>query len=396
MSKMPEYDATAGFPRVHVDAFKTVACRNRMVISSRELNPLCTDLVLEGYAAKGFHIKAKTCDWGPMAGFVPEDCRFTKGSQNPASQKRDIDKAFEHHAKCVPLYISQERFQKLERCGLLAVSSRKARVCEVTASPDAGGAIFRFTLVSLMTPPPGCNAIMWGVNYHPEQSEEASPLRQVEAGDFPLWPGLKPVYGMSNPHSPAALGAKAAVAGDYDLWCIFPHSSVRDSGIADRLMPLRPTLVKFRQGATMQKLLNQFGDDPGAAQARGPSNSIADAAAGAGLVFASGADKDRMATAKEDKHLGNISLAVMKIRSELNQACASSAGNVVQHSDYGGNPFGTIDYPLIFFVPDPAQQFSHAEVPVARNLGELQDVLRRLLRLNYVLKLNPAWSIPLY
>lgn len=61
MSKMPEYDATAGFPQVHVEAFQRVACQHKMVISSRELNPLCTDLVLEGYAAKGFHIKAKTC-----------------------------------------------------------------------------------------------------------------------------------------------------------------------------------------------------------------------------------------------------------------------------------------------------------------------------------------------
>jgi hypothetical protein len=67
---MPEYDATAGFPTVHIEAFKRVAARNKMVVSSRELNPLCTDLVLENYAAKGFHIKAKTCDWGPMAGFV--------------------------------------------------------------------------------------------------------------------------------------------------------------------------------------------------------------------------------------------------------------------------------------------------------------------------------------
>ena len=82
MSLMPEYDATAGFPPPHVGAFKRVAARNKMVISSRELNPLCTDLVLENYAAKGFHIKAKTCDWGPMAGFVLEDPRFTKASQD--------------------------------------------------------------------------------------------------------------------------------------------------------------------------------------------------------------------------------------------------------------------------------------------------------------------------
>jgi hypothetical protein len=33
----------------------------------------------------------------------------------------------------------------------------------------------------------------------------------------------------------------------------------------------------------------------------------------------------------------------------------------VQHSDYGGNPFATIDFPLIFFVPDAAAQFQRAE-----------------------------------
>jgi hypothetical protein len=34
---MPEYDATAGVPSAHVEAFKRVAARNKMVISSREL-----------------------------------------------------------------------------------------------------------------------------------------------------------------------------------------------------------------------------------------------------------------------------------------------------------------------------------------------------------------------
>src|ERR1700690_1180494 len=99
---MPEYDATAGFPQVHITAFQTVASRNRFVISSRMLNPLCTDLVLEGYAAKGFHIKAKTCDWGPMAGFVPEDHRFTKGTQKIEDQKRDIAKPFGHNTMQAP------------------------------------------------------------------------------------------------------------------------------------------------------------------------------------------------------------------------------------------------------------------------------------------------------
>ena len=64
-----------------------------MVIASRQLNPLCTDLMMEGYAAKGFHIKAKTCDWGPMAGFVALDPCFTKASQCLVKQKAAVIKA---------------------------------------------------------------------------------------------------------------------------------------------------------------------------------------------------------------------------------------------------------------------------------------------------------------
>jgi hypothetical protein len=395
MSKMPEYDATAGFPKLHVDAFKAVACRNKSVISSRELNPLCTDLVLEGYAAKGFHIKAKTCDWGPMAGFVPEDYRFTKGKQKLEDQKRDLEKAFGHHANCVPLFISEERFQKLLKCRLMKATSQKARVCEVTANPE-GGANFQFTLVKLMVPPPGCDTTMWGINYHPQQSEEPCTARRVKPGEVPKWPGLRPVYGMTNPTPEEKLGVKAAVAGDYDLWCVFPHSSLGGSGIADRLMPLRANLVSGqRPGATMQKLLHQFGDAEDHRPAQ-PGKVVSGQAASAKLIFGSSADRAKLADEKEDKHLGNISHAIMKIRNELNAACGSKAGNVVQHSDYGGNPFATIDFPLIFFVPDPSHSFSQAEALVASDMMGLKSILQGIQRKGYILKLNPAWSIPLY
>ncbi len=394
MSKMPEYDATAGFPKVHVEAFERVACRNKMVISSRELNPLCTDLVLEGYGAKGFHIKAKTCDWGPMAGFVPEDYRFTKGKQKLEDQQRDIEKAFGHHAQCVPLFISAARFDKLVERKLLTVTSKKGLVSEVTASPD-GATIYKFTLVRLSAIPPGCEATMWAVYYHPQQSEQPCTLRHVAPGDFPRWPGLRPVYGMTNPEPAEKLGVRAAVAGDYDLWCVFPHSSLGGAGVSDRLMPLRATLTKTNQGATMQKLLKRF-PEADSTGPKLPGSFVTQQAAKAGLVFGDRQDLINTSNAKEDQHLGNISHTIMKIRLELNNECQSKAGNVVQHSDYGGNPFGTIDYPLIFFVPDPGQAFKRAEVHVAEDMPELKGILRDIRKKDYILQLNPAWSVPLY
>jgi len=119
MSLFPEYDATAGFHPRHVESFKQVSIELRMVIASRELNPLCTDLMMEGYAAKGFHIKAKTCDWGPMAGFVALDPRFTKASQSLAKQEAAVLQAVAAGVGAVPLVISASRLSTLFARGVI-------------------------------------------------------------------------------------------------------------------------------------------------------------------------------------------------------------------------------------------------------------------------------------
>jgi Anthrax toxin LF subunit len=386
MSKFPEYDSTAGFPKEHVAAFLEVACNNRMMISSRELNPLCTDLMLEGYAAKGFHIKAKTCDWGPMAGFVPEDYRFTKAKQDTEKQKQSIGDAFGHHAQCAPLYISKKRLISLQHHGMLKVLSRPLptllsdgghkSLLVVAANPE-GGSEHKFTLVLDNKVPPGFKEAVWGVYYHAESlpRPQASAHRIIKPGVFPRGEGLEPVYGMTNPHSASDedLGGRAAVCGDYDLWCIFEHSTVPQTkrGVSDRNMPVGATLVHK------------------------PSAFIQQQAAAGGLVFSSPGQKNQLASQLEDEHLGNISQVVNKIRNELNQKCNCGGGNVVQHSDYGGNPYGDIDYPIIFFIPTPPD-FQSGECQVAKELAGLREILKAIQKKKYVLKLNPQWGITLF
>lgn len=372
MSLMPEYDPTAGFPSVHVEAFKRVAARNKVVVSSRELNPLCTDLVLESYAAKGFHIKAKTCDWGPMAGFVLEDPRFTKGSQDQGKQRTEIGNAFGHGAGCVPVFISDARLTKLRDRKIISTApAGSANRLAVTAAPQDGASV-AFVLVKTQAAPPGGDGPMWGVYYDPSVTPERASGRKPLALATPGEKGLEPVTGMVNPDDTSGKhGVRSAVAGDYDLWCLFPHSTAKDMGFNDRAMDLRATMPRSAAPAL---------------QAR---------AAQAGLVFQSGAQKGAMAAKKENEHLGNISLGLMKIRAELNREVAGTgykAGNVVQHSDYGGNPFGDIDYPLIFFIPQlPAATVA---VEVARSLADLKTILKTMSKLGFRIKLNPAWSVP--
>jgi hypothetical protein len=307
-----------------------------------------------------------------MAGFVLEDSRFTKASQDPAKQAGDVEHAFEADARCVPLYISDARLKKLrERTIVSATQGPNADVMELSSL--RGGTTFNFRAVRTAMPPAGCTERMWGIYYGPNERPEQAKARKVLAVQFPMADGLTPVMGMVNPdNAEGKLGAKSAVAGDYDLWCVFPHSAVRDHGINDRSMPLRAELPK-----SAAPLLHQRAQQ-------------------AGLVFKPG-EKNAIAGRQEDKHLGNISLGVMKIRGELNAECRGTgytAGNLVQHSDYGGNPFGTIDYPLIFFIPTPPA--GPVDVAVATDLPSLKDVLRTLTKLQYNVKLNPAWSVPNY
>jgi hypothetical protein len=379
MSQFPEYDPTAGFPQAHIDAFKGVAKQMKMVISSRELNPCCTDLVLESYAAKGFHIKAKTCDWGPAAGFVIDDYRFIKGSTSFEKQKGSLELAFHDGAVAMPLFISAERFASLKQRGIVKEVGSDAKGVKVTAHSEKENRAYKFVLVK-QSGVKGGSATMWGVCYDPSEKPEPTATRQVSTLALPLANGLTPVMGMVNPEyaDGGKLGVRSAVAGDYDLWCVFPHGKLKDSGINDRPMPLRGALPKTAgQFVTQQAVKAGVAFDP-----RNP------------------ALKGDLSKRQENPDLGNFSLGIMKVKNALNSACVGTGytgGNIVQHSDYGGNPFGDIDYPLIFFVPDA--NFVTVDVMVvgqSDGLPKLKQVLKEIDKRGFVVKLNPAWNVPNY
>jgi hypothetical protein len=357
----PEYERTAGFPPQHIEAFKMVSRRNRMVIASRELNPLCTDLLLEGYAAKGFHIKAKTCDWGPMAGFVPVDHRFTKAGQGLEQQRSAVAAALAHNARRVPLAISTDRLNKLRSRNAFTVIEDNGHNITVAASPGANSAQYRFVLTRRSD---NYWTICYAKDHMPDYGNIAAPTIN----------GLVPVEGLGNPTAAATTGVKSAVCGDYDLWCVFPHASLNAPGINDRPMSLRAKVVG--------RAAHNYG------------GKVASLAQKARLVFTNSDQCAAMAADREDKHLGNISLAINRIRRELNAACRPGLGDVSMHSDYGGNPYGTVDYPLIFFIPKTDSGFAAVEHIVVRDPLELKSTLAYVRSLHYRVELNPAWTIP--
>jgi hypothetical protein len=67
-----------GVPYAHAQAFLTVARSQQCVIMVRTTGPTCHGLLEEAYDTKGYRIHGKSCDWGPMAGFVMRDPRLNR------------------------------------------------------------------------------------------------------------------------------------------------------------------------------------------------------------------------------------------------------------------------------------------------------------------------------
>jgi hypothetical protein len=59
-----------GFPEGLQTAFKATAKETQCVILSRVPGGATTALIAAGHDLKGYFIKAKSCDWGPMSGFL--------------------------------------------------------------------------------------------------------------------------------------------------------------------------------------------------------------------------------------------------------------------------------------------------------------------------------------
>jgi hypothetical protein len=67
-----------GMKRADMVATCTVADRLNEVIIFRSTGPWSRRWIELGYPTKNFHVKGKSSDWGPQAGFVPYDGKYSK------------------------------------------------------------------------------------------------------------------------------------------------------------------------------------------------------------------------------------------------------------------------------------------------------------------------------
>ncbi len=290
-------------------------------------------LIMEGYAMKGFRIDTKSCNWGPMAGFVCVDPRLTKDSVYEERNANWTSEALHGHivekffgqvddpswvADVMPIVISSTRIEYLRREGL--IEPRKDGndwVGETKAKK--GDVVLYWRLV-----PVGNATHSWLLDAGPDRSgyfvlcvntRGAKPFKQQYVGDAKpvLFRGSETVLGLINPGSKKR-GFKACVTADYDLFATWPKAGKSEQ------MGLRHALssaILAHSNAAARPLL-----------ATVPRMPHVD-------------DRLQSRGERESHRFGDVSARVLLIKTMLNTALIGAAGyqggNAIHHNDEAGN-----------------------------------------------------------
>jgi hypothetical protein len=343
-----------GMPMAHTHAFRAVAMTERCVISSRELGRVCTMLVAEGYDSKGFRIKSKSCNFGPMAGFVCRNPLYSKkGAAYAETQEKDTLKAL------------KDKDHVGWRANVEQICLSEARVQWLRTTVATGGAMYinarpfandPNVMVGTFTPPGGAKTVyllrrelrngdrVWAL-YTTVQPVDTTPVLERTAFDN-LSP--VPVEALVNPYPAYPVGHyKNCVTGDYDLFGVWP-----------RVAEYEP---------------------------RGEDRRIAGMGAGGNAQI----------IAWEDQKLGNLSNRVHLVGQLINSRLPAAPGAIggtremVHHSDEGGRPFVTeIELPVVAFVPLPNGMIEMVGIDSVAGMRTFVQLCRTI---GFQPILNPGW-----
>lgn len=376
----------AGMPPLHATCFQTVANLRGCVVSSRDIGQFSGGLLLESYASKSFHDKAKTSNWGPMAGIVVADPRLGKGVFDPKlkddslgskaflTQKKEVHKALaKKGGDLIPLYISEERRLALEKLHAMEPNTAAGGgdgVLHYRARPPKSDAdaVMNFVLRRTLQAPGADGKPMWEVLYGPDELQMSAdgPAQRSKVDH------LLPVMAVVDPKCPERLRGtyRSATTGDYDLFAVMPPAAGRRvfqqkhfDFVTPSKIPGRPPHVE----------LVYYGRD-----ARPVSGSDMRAV-----------NDGRTLSMYEDPDMGNITPRVRSIVRRLNDELVHKGGydggDCVHHSDEAGRPFVTaIEFPFIAFVPKRQTPYT------VSNVTELKEFLGEL-KFEYFVPFNPGW-----
>ncbi len=313
-----------GISSAHAQSFLEVARSQDCIILTRTPGKACLGPLEDGYDAKGFHIKGKSCNWGPMAGFICAEPFFNKSGADGAqsnlnahvsSLTQDFERLRNSQYKGPPVYagLVQLEITEARRAWLLANKYIDHKIDQILVEGESvipGSLQLRVKWVlqrNLKTGrwslyyknPSGLPALQNPVGFETfkariDQVSATAPQLPSRFADY------KPVLALTNPYPPytGADAFKNAVTGDFDLFAVWPRKE-KEGDYLVRVGGMTPDTSKKQIYA---------------AEANNSIGSVA----------------------------GNISDGVYMIGQLLNSVMASKTGfakvNRIFHSDEGGRP----------------------------------------------------------
>lgn len=209
-----------GMPDSHAEVFKTTAAQQQNVIVCRAVGPTCLQLLEQGYDTKGFRVHAKSCDWGPMAGFVLRDPRLSKkGAEGVSYNTDELKEAMGDArnrsgwvAETVPLKLYSARIDWLLKQKLINARMNGA-ASRYDGEVNKHGVNFKYSLRKEFSR----DGVVWGVYVEDAGFKQAGGTGK--AGD--------PLLAMTNPREHRSWPAddhRNALTGDYDLFTVWAVS----------------------------------------------------------------------------------------------------------------------------------------------------------------------------
>lgn len=348
----------AGFPPKHGEAVQEVANETDRIIISRCAQEIGIQLLEENYASKGFGIKAKSCDWGPFAGFAMGHFQYSKfetGLERYQKQiaffkdaghtgfKSDDPKIHIEMAKPDVLRLTTKRLQFLQRRGLIKIEPRIEHDAIVSCTGPFGPVAFKLVFMQ------GSDAC-WAFLHRSAPPENLQKLAKDNQGtvgvdspkDWGKWTLVKGMVNLLPEDRNLSDPAKNCTAGDYDLWAVFPrrgssmsrHGMDRQARIFAGVNPAAGTRIKKLVGALQKDALD-----------RAPERTHVKMVGGKPQEF----------KYTEDPELGNVSPLLMDTMHKINRRIKQKGyrgGRMVHHNDDMGNPHRSdVEKQLIAFIP---------------------------------------------
>lgn len=371
-----------GFVVSHAGPCQEVANNLNAIILFREPGKMAEGLISEKYGMKGFRIDTKSCDWGPMSGFVCADPRLTKDAKYEQKNANWTEEAVTGHivekffgsvddpewvADVMPIVISQNRIDYLKSEGKINPQPDGADlVGESTGTKGQGTINWRLVPVS--------NATNWwlknagGYYVLCVNNRATTPFKQRRPSTLPdpiLFRGHETVLGLINPGTKER-GFKACVTADYDLFAIFPKAGGADAMAA-----------KHNANAAIL------------AKTGGAASSMA-----AGVARMPGIDDRLQSQGNREHHrFGDVSARVMMVKTALNTALigcgALEGGNAIHHNDEAGNfalAKGSLQecLPLIAFYPSDGTF-------LINQLGDFKQLVEKAQAGGFAVNLKKDW-----